>query len=198
MAKAKTQAATRRVSPLIAKGNEPIEHPPGVPPPPQPKADPTPEEQEKLIQRGTLMAVVYAEVGSYRKVAELFGVADSTVRWWCFETRRRNRDDLETIAKRLRGDIASLAVDRVQEGLLEGETEFAALLGAKLLHGLGELKTHSAIKNDIPPGTQTLTLNIVRADPAVAAPEIAAGAVVGSPYLLTEGEVVQTAATDAD
>lgn len=186
-------AGTRRVSPRISKGHEPIVH--VVPPPPGgPRPDPTPEQEEKLIQRGTLMAVVYAEVGSYSKVAELFDVAEATVRWWCHETRKRARKDLESIAQRLRGDLASIAVDRVQEGLLEGSTEFAATLGAKLLHGLGELKSHSAVKNDVPPGTQTLTLNIVRADPAAAAPEIAAGAVLGSPYLLAaEGEVLPDA-----
>lgn len=198
MPRARSATARRPSTPAISRGNVPIDREKPVPPPASTRPEPTPQDEEKLIQRGTLMAVLYAETGSYAKVAELFDVAQSTVRWWCHEHRKRSKAQLETIAQRLRGDIAAIAVDRVQEGLLEGETEFAAMLGAKLLHGLGELKTHSAIKNDAPPGSAVLTLNIVRADPNAAAPEIAEGGVVGVPYMLTEGEVLPQTSADAD
>lgn len=172
-----------------------------VPPPPRyadvreldANGDPIPHNSEKLIARGTLMAVVYAEVGSYAKVADLFGVAQSTVRWWVHETKRRKPEDLQRIADRLKGDIGQLAADRVQEGLLEGDTEFAAELGRKVLHGLGELRTHSSIKSDGPAAIASLTLNITRADPSQPAPDVVEGAVVGRPRELT---AVQTAADD--
>jgi hypothetical protein len=168
---------------------------PPPPPTPGPKPDPTPQEQEKLIKRGTLMAILYAEVGSYAKVAEMFDVATSTVRWWVHETRKRSKDELQKIADRLRGDIAQLAVDRVQEGLVEGDTEFAALLGAKVLHGLGELKTHSAIKNDLPPGAMNLTMVFTDKDPAQPAGDVVEGAVLGVARSL---DAPQTSAADAE
>lgn len=141
------------------------------------------------------MALVYAQVGSYRRVADLFDVAESTVRWWVYETKKRRKDELLKIADRLRGDVAQLAVDRVQEGLLEGDTEFAAELGRKVLHGLGELRSHSSIKSDGPSAVTSLTLNIVRADPAKPTPEVVEGAVLGRPYSLAEA---QTSAPEAD
>jgi transposase len=191
MAKAarKTTGQTRRTSTTISRGNVPIGDTNMVPPPPPvPRADPTPEEQEKLLKRGTLMAVLYAELGSYRKVADLFDVAESTVRWWVHQTRKQSKEALATIAQQLRGDVAQLAVDRVQEGLLEGQTEFAAMLGAKVLHGLGELKAHSAVKNDHAGVVTTLTLNITRSDPTIPVPDIVEGAVLGRPRELAAAQ----------
>jgi hypothetical protein len=145
------------------------------------------------------MAVLYAEVGSYAKVAELFDVAQSTVRWWVHETRKRSKEQLEQIANRLRGDVAQLAVDRVLEGLVEGDTEFAAMLGTKVLHGLGELKAHSAIKQDpLPPGAMQLTLVIERpADTAATtSTEVIEGAVLGVARSLDAPQT--SAVVDAD
>lgn len=180
MPKKRAPAPPKRQSTSISRDGVPIEHP--TPPPPPPKAPPTPEEEQKLIARGTLMAILYAEIGSYEKVAELFGVAVSTVRWWKHETQKRNKVELMKITDRLRGDVAQLAVDRVLEGLVEGGTEFAAMLGTKVLHGLGELKAHSAIKQDaIPPGDMKLTLVIQRpeASSAATATDVIEGAVLG-------------------
>lgn len=164
-----------------------------------PKTPPEPQSEEKLIARGTLMAVLHAEIGSYAAVAELFGVKQATVRWWVHETRKRRKEDLQKIADRLRGDVAQLAVDRIMEGLVEGETEFAAVLGSKILHGLGDLKAHSAVKNETPPGGHTLTL-IVEHPPLGAAQsavpaEIIEGSVLGVARQLG---APQTAAVEAD
>jgi hypothetical protein len=142
------------------------------------------------------MAVLYAEVGSYAKVAELFDVATSTVRWWVHETRKRSKEELQKIADRLRGDVAQLAVDRVLEGLVEGDTEFAAVLGTKVLHGLGELKAHSAIKQDATPqGDMKLTFVFERADASKPAPDVIEGAVLGVARSL---DAPQTSAVDAE
>lgn len=179
-----TDTPARRASTRISRGNDPIgdenrsENPPPV------KPDPTPEEAEKLISRGQLMAVLYAEVGSYAKVAELFGVTRETVRWWVHRMKQLTAKEREAVAARLRGDIAHLAVDRVQEGLLEGDTEFAADLGRRVLHGLGELRNHTSLKTDGNAPVTNLTLNIVRPPDRPAsepAAEIIEGAVVGKP-----------------
>lgn len=190
---AKKKAATRppKAAPTrISRGNVPIGDENLVPPPPPPeKAPPTPEEEEKLIKRGTLMAVLYAELGSYPKVAELFGVATSTVRWWVHRTKQLTLKERETIAAQLQGNVAQLAVDRVTEGLLEGDTEFAADLGRRILHGLGQLRNHTSVKTDGAPAMTHLTLNIVRADPNQPAPDIIEGAVVGRPRELVAAAI---------
>lgn len=141
----------------------------------------TPEERQALADRGVVMAALYAQCGSYAEVARLFDVDAAVVRHAVREARASSTD-VRTAALRLKGNVAQLAVDRVEEGLMEGDLEFAADLGTKVLKGLGELKTHSAIKSDGPAHVASLTLNIVRTDPNLPVPEQIAGAVVGQPY----------------
>lgn len=193
--------APKRESAKISRANEPIvrDKPvPPPPPPPKPEEEPTPEDREKLVKRGTLMAILYAEFGSYNRVAELLKCSPATVRWWVHETRKYSKEKIASIADQLKGDVAQLAVDRVTEGLVEGSTEFAADLGRRVLHGLGELKAHSAVKNDTPPGDMKLTF-VFEAAPVggnlEAATEVVEGAVLGVGRQLG---AVQTAAADPD
>lgn len=199
MPRAKPGQKPPRPTIAISRGNRPItpeERPPEpLPPPPPPKVR-TPEEEkerkEQLLARGLLMAAMYAELGSYAKVAEIFQVAPGTVRWWRHEIRKQNAEKLDAVAARLRGDIAQLAADRVQEGLVEGSTEFAAILGTKVLHGLGELKSHATNKNDGVPSITNLQITVIEAKRDVG--EVLEGSVVGVPRSLAAPEAVQTAA----
>jgi len=192
------KSAPKRESAKISRGNVPIERekpvPPAPPPPPDP-AEPTPEDREKLVKRGTLMAILYAEFGSYNRVAELLKCSPATVRWWVHETRKYSKAKIASIAEQLKGDVAQLAVDRVVEGLVEGETQFAADLGRRVLHGLGELKAHSAVKNDTPPGDMKLTFVFEQAPANNGAGEVVEGAVLGVGRQLVEA---QTSAVDPD
>lgn len=193
-------AAERRVTPTIARGNVP------VPPKsastgeecenldPKPPTPPDPESEERLVARGSLMALLYAECGSYVKVAEYFNVQPGTVRWWVHQMRKRSTEKLMEVASRLQNDVRQLAVDRIVEGLTEGDTEFAAELGRKLLHGYGDLRSHSSVKNDGPAAVMNLTVNIAKPDRDVG--DVIDGAVLGQPRQLGAPESAQTAAED--
>jgi predicted transcriptional regulator len=171
----------------------------GDPIPPPPREEPTPEAEEKVIARGTLMALLVQEIGSYLAVAELFNVTPATVRHWVHETRKRSAADVQRIADRLQHDVAHLAVDRVVEGLKEGETMFAADLGRRVLHGLGALRNHTSLKTDGPTAVTTLTLNI-NAPPTLQLAsargnDIVDGSVLGKPRELAT-EVADSPAAD--
>jgi hypothetical protein len=193
MAKRARKPAEPRPTTRISRGGEALpiaDNGLAVPPPIV-----TPEDPEVLMKRGLLIAVLYAELGSYAKVADAFQLSESTVRWWVHKMRKERKESLGTIAAQLRGDVAQLAVDRIQEGLVEGETEFAAMLATKVLHGIGELKSHSAVKQDTSNTVTTLTLNITRSDPTIPVPDIVAGAVLGRPRELS---AAQTSAEAVD
>lgn len=160
---------------------------PVVPPYAFPPVEPeNPLTDDELAKRSLAVAIVHAQVGSVEKTAEIFGITVATVRWYFHKLREKRPDELQRIADRLQGNVAQLAVDRIQEGLLEGETMEAAALGVKLLHGLGQLRSHSAIKNDGPNTVNNLTVNYVKGDRDVG--PVAEGAVLGKPYAL-DGEV---------
>jgi DNA-binding transcriptional regulator YdaS (Cro superfamily) len=169
----------------------------GDPIPPAPREPPSPEDEQKVIARGTLMALLVQEVGSYVAVAELFGVKPSTVRYWVHETRKRKPEQIQKIADRLQSDVAQLAVDRVVEGLTEGETMFAADLGRRVLHGLGALRNHTSLKTDGPTAVTSLTLNInTPPEFALRPADIIDGSIMGRPRELAADVVDDTGPTD--
>jgi hypothetical protein len=179
----------------------PVPRDPAATRPPAKRPDPTPADREKWIRRGELIALCYAELGSYQAVANAFGVSLSTVRAHVWRYQQQAKPDQRKIVDRLRGDVAALAVDRVQEALMEGPTMKAGELGRKVLHGLGELRSHSSIKNDGPASVTALQLTIVQGDPSRPPPAVIDGAVVGAPRSLgldPQAPVMQSAALPDD
>ena len=168
---------------IISRGGVPVEKRDPLLNLKQNRPPANPEEQQAMRDQGVLLAALYARLGSVRGVAEAFGVTTATVRYWIAEARKLDTSSasLQAVGVRLKANIAQLAVDRVEEGLMDGDLEFAADLGTKVLKGLGELKSHATVKNDGPAPVASLTLNIVRSDP-IPVPDQIAGAVVGQPY----------------
>jgi hypothetical protein len=145
---------------------------------------------ERAEKKGMVMVLLYAQIGSMQAVADLLECNVATVRHWLAKMRAQKPDKIFKIADRLRGDIAQLAADRVQEGLLEGDTQFAADLGRKVLHGLGELNTHN-LRTPATGGMPTsLNITFAAAPQTPALPErqieILEGTVLGRPRDLEE------------
>lgn len=142
---------------------------------------------DELDSRIGVAARLMLEHQDYKKVADVMGISVPTLRGYLRRFRQKVQSgDYKNIGRRLRRSVAPLAVDAIEDGLQEIEDPVQrAALGVKVLHGLGELRSHSAIKSDTNVNLTELTIKIV--DPPIVAgelPTVLDGEVLGTPRAL--------------
>jgi transposase-like protein len=156
--------------------------PPQFTPETRPPPPPRPTNPVELAAKVALAETLYEEYGSYVRVAEVLEVNRSTVRAWLRKHRRRGRPATAAeLLERLEQND-ELAIDRIEEGLLEADPVEGAQIGLKYLHGRGHLRAHQASKIESL-GTTELKVTFTVEGQKAAAPVIE-GAIVGQPLSL--------------